>query len=253
VTNALFATDHDPSERRTPAITLWPHQAEAAAAIGNNKRLLITLPVGRGKTFAGLAALAHPGSLPAVAFVHAGEEHEWVANATRMWPGLHTITNASPNPNPNTTETHRTADVLVLDYDQAWAWERELTGTVRTVILDVAVQHLNSQNTRTAWNINIVADHADYVVGLDQTVSRHADAFDLWILYRAIAPHVLGPFEEFLREWARPSENGPVIARPHDLGDRLTVAGVWFDRTVQDIHRAKVATPAEQKDERQAP
>lgn len=233
-----------------PARTPREYQLVAAAMARTSRRLLIADDVGLGKTTEAALLLAEADALPALVVCQTHLPSQWVRELAATWPLLvtHSATKARPY---DLTAGFRggrgraripagvTPDVVVMGYSKLAGWGHALVGQVRTVIFDEVQELRHGLDTEKGVAARLVADQADYVLGLSASPVYNYGS-EVHNIFEIMAPEALGTREEFVREWgagAAGSSGQTKVGDPAALGTFLRDQGLMLRRTRADVHR----------------
>jgi len=221
---------------RDPARTPRWYQTNAADLATTTGALLVTDPLGSGKTMTAALVLRAPDALPALVVTLAGRMPEqWCEEIAKTLPWLTTyIATSTTAYDPADTLDGDRPDVLVLNYAKLAGWADYLAGDVKTVIFDEA-QELRHDGTHKHNAAALIADQARYKVQLSNTpiYGYGGEAFNV---ISVIAPDLLGTREEFHREWCTDYVNGKAKVRdPQALGAYLRDQGIVLGRSEDEL------------------
>jgi hypothetical protein len=236
----VFSGDHLNLDLREPVREpRWYQRVASDLAIATG-RLLVTDPLGAGKTMTGAMVLRAPDALPALVVTLAGRMPEqWAGEIQKTLPWLktHLVRTGTPYGGNVPQRYHHelaAADVLVMSYAKLAGWADHLAGVAKTVIFD-EVQELRHAHTLRWTAAAQIADRATYRVGLSNT-PIYGYGQEAWNVVSVIAPDVLGEREEFLREWCTDAGNGKyAIREPVTLGAYLRDQGVVLGRSEDEL------------------
>lgn len=227
-TARVFNGERLDGEWRIPAREArWSHQDMNADLITLQRRLVICDTLGGGKTHSGLLALRNPDSLPALVVVQSHLQRQWREECALTWPDLyaHIIRKSSVYDIAATRESKgRNPHILICTYPKLAGWADHLVGHVRTVIFD-EIQEVRREHTQKNYAAQMIADEAEYVVGLSGTPVMNYGG-DMFNIMSIVKNDVLGGRDEFHREWCNQTSNGKSIVRdPAALGSHLRSVG----------------------------
>ncbi|APZ95352.1 DEAD/DEAH box helicase [Fuerstiella marisgermanici] len=159
--------------------------------------------MGLGKTVQALAVLLQRiESGPALVIAPTSLGFNWEQECRRFAPSLTPRLLRDAN-RTELIESVSEGDVIICSYGLALR-ETELLQTVNwgTLVLDEA-QNIKNSNAKTAKEIRKLK--ADWKVALTGTpMENHLG--ELWSIFRAVSPGILGPWEQFRKKFAAPIE-----------------------------------------------
>ncbi|MEP3071662.1 DEAD/DEAH box helicase [Maricaulis sp.] len=202
------------------------YQAQAVEMARLSGGLLLGDDVGLGKTYTTCAAMLTPGALPAVVVCQPHLQQQW-CRVIESFTSLkaHAVKKTRPYTLPR-------ADVLVFRYTQLAGWVEQFPEMAPQLVAFDEIQELRTGDkaAKGAAALELVKPAA-IKIGLSATPIYNKGA-EIWTIYQYLSPDVLGPFEDFVREWCGLSYwvNDPVA-----LGDYLRDAHVFLRRTKADI------------------
>jgi len=223
----ILAPDYVPPSRvgLKPDAELRVYQAQVADVLLHAHGLLLGDEVGLGKTYAACGAFLNPGALPAVAVCYAHLQKQWrgvVEGFTSLT--AHMIKGTQPYTLPG-------ADVYIFRWSQIAGWHDAipLLG-VRTVAYD-EVQELRtgtkSMKGQAAWALS---GAATFKIGLSATPIYNYGS-EIWQIMQYLRRDVLGPYDDFYREWTSRGS----IRNPEALGSFLREQHAFLRRTKRDV------------------
>lgn len=222
---------------REPARAPYWYQTVAADMVMSTGRLLITDPLGSGKTTSCALVLRAPDALPALVVTLSGRMPEqWCAEiaATLPWLTTHVARGTTPYDPTTLRGVHAPPDVLVMNYAKLAGWGDHLAGVVRTVIFDEA-QELRHAGTLKHTAAALVADAARYKAAATNT-PIYGYGGEAWNVLSVLAPDGLGTREEFVREWCVDSGDGKAkVKDPAALGAYLRDEGIVLGRSEDEL------------------
>lgn len=234
----ILAGAPPPEDHAIPARPArWPHQTKNAAMIATSKRLLITDPLGAGKSYSGAMTLANRDALPAVVMCPVHLQEQWRRELAVTWPNLstHIVRKATPYDPTTIRGVDRNPDVLIVPYSKAAGWAGELAGNVKSVLFDEVQELRNGKSTNRGIACSAVANEATYVVGLSAT-PIHNYGGDIFNVMEMIRPGMLGTRAEFLREHCGESGGDkPRLTNPASLAAYLTGEGAMIGSKIEAV------------------
>lgn len=208
-----------------PGQEVRPPQAVAVEVLQRSGGLLLGDETGLGKTFVGGAACLAPGNLPAVVVCQADLSGQWVAVLRRFTTlCIHEIRGTKPYALP-------AADVYVFRYTQLAGWADYFEELAPKLVIWDEIQELrHGEGTPSSPIAKGVAARRLFEVcerslGLTATPIYNYGA-EIWNVLQYINPDVLGPKEDFLREWCV----GQEVEDPKALGSFLRDSNVFLRR-----------------------
>lgn len=238
------------AKRRPPtnvqlAVPARQYQLEAAEMVAVRGGLLLADDVGLGKSISAIAAMLHPGRLPAVVVCDTQLPAQWAGYLHRFAPDLrvHVIRSGKPYPlvkGPRQRITDlwpdRLPDVIVINYHKLRTWAESLKPLVRFVVFDEcqALRHPDTLINRAACHL---AAGAAARMGLSATPIYNYGA-EFFSVVDVLLPGCLGTRDEFLREWctAAPGEKQR-LKDSKEFGAYLRREGIMLRRTREDVGR----------------
>ncbi len=215
----------------TMGIDLRPHQVVARNLAWETGRLLLTDPLGAGKTFSALSTLARPELLPALAVVPTLLPNQWARQVARIFPLLRIHVAKSTKP------VNVDADIIIMNWAKLPGWAQHLAGKVRTLLLDEVQELRTGPGTTRYHSAQMVRDEAELCMGLTATPIYNWGE-EVWNLMNLVDPDVLGTRPEFLREWCGETSYGERKARvkePAALASYLREQGVMLRRSRSEV------------------
>lgn len=205
------------------------YQSQAIEVAHRRKALLLADVVGLGKTYAAAAFGLVPGTLPMAVVVQSHLPSQWVEKITEFTSlRVHVIKNSTPYTLPP-------ADIYIFKYTILSGWcDIFATRFFVSVVFD-EIQELRtgpaSEKGKAAY---VLADHAEYKMGLSAT-PIYGYGGEIWNIYRALEPDVLGSECDFRREWCTQNNQGKWLIRDTNaLGSYLREQHVLLRRTKKD-------------------
>lgn len=223
-----------------PARDPRDYQLVAADIVLSAGRLLLIDDLGLGKTFTGLLILRDPRALPAVVVCPTHLQRQWLRELGLSFPMLrgHIVRTSEPY-DPSKTRAMRGhyPDVLIVPYSKIARWGDHLAGNARTVIFDEIQDLRRGASSRKYIGAAMVADAADYRMGLTATPVYNYGG-EIHNVLSVLDKEALGTRREFVQEWGKEIRNGNVAVRnPRALGSYLRDEGLVLRRTRADVGR----------------
>ncbi|MCA9063721.1 MAG: DEAD/DEAH box helicase [Planctomycetaceae bacterium] len=159
--------------------------------------------MGLGKTVQALAVLLHRIQTgPALVVAPTSLGFNWEAESARFAPALNPIQLREAD-RSEVLENAKAGDLIICSYALALREEERLSNVKwGTVIFDEA-QNIKNSNSKTARSVRALP--AEWTLALTGTpMENHLG--ELWSIFRAIAPGVLGSWEQFRKRFALPIE-----------------------------------------------
>lgn len=198
--------------------------------------LLVADEVGLGKTVVAIASFMEPRTLPAVVVTYAGwMPRQWKEQIAKFAPALnvHILRKKDPYPLPETNGYR--PDVLVTTYHKLDTWQAVLSKYCRSIVFD-EIQELRRDGSKKHDAAKEIARHAAYRCGLSATPIYNYGG-EIYNVYDVLSEGVLGPREEFLREWCRDDGRHHVLSDPKAFGSWLAEQHLILRRTRSDVGR----------------
>lgn len=236
----LLALRHPPTDV-TMAVPARHYQLVAAEMVAIRGGLLLADDVGLGKSVAGIAAMLHPGRLPAVVVCDTHLPRQWAGYLHRFAPDLrvHVVRSGQPYPlikAPRQRITDlwpdRLPDVIVINYHKLRGWAETLKPLVRFVVFDEC-QALRHPGTLINSAAKHVAGGATACMGLSATPIYNYGA-EFFHVVDVLIPGCLGTYDEFLREWCSHEQR---LKDSREFGAYLRREGIMLRRTREDVGR----------------
>jgi hypothetical protein len=202
-----------------------PHQVGFRNLALGVRRLLLADELGLGKTISAISLLPEPDARPALIVVPTHLTRQWANQLSRFLPeaSVHTIRGRRVYELPK-------VDVLITAYSRLLGWEDVLVPLApRTLILD-EVQDLRHVATTKRTIARALSLAAERCVGLSATPIYNYGA-EIWSVIDVISPDVLGPREEFVKEWCTSDHVNDTLA----LHTYLASQGLMLRRTRADL------------------
>ncbi len=211
------------------------HQARATAVLEHVQGLLVGDEVGEGKTYTTGAACLLPGALPAVVVCMPHLRAQW-AKKLREFTTLSVRVLDGTKP-----KAVGRADVTILGYTQLAGWVDLLTTEPIGLL---AFDEMQELRRGTETNKGLAAERLSAVahlkLGLTATpIYNYGD--EIWQVMRFLRPEVLGPRDDFLREWCSSLGNGKFRVRdPKALGSYLRDSNALTRKTKDSAGRPNI-------------
>lgn len=230
-TEQILMPDWVPPEKHgfRPPHVAYQHQKQAAELWLRKKGLLIGDPTGLGKTHAALYALAGSRFLPAAIVVQAHLPTQWVNEyiSPFTYMSSHIVDGTKPYNLPP-------ANLYVFRYSNIAGWSDIAgTGFFKSVVYDEIQELRSGTDTKKGAAAKVLSDNAELRLGLSATPVFNYGS-EIFNIYRFIDEEVLGPWDEFVREWCRMGPGGKwLVSDPDALGSYLREAQVFIRRDKQ--------------------
>jgi len=246
-TEQILMPDWVPPEKHgfRPGLDAYPMQKQAAELWFRKKGLLIGDDTGLGKTISALYGLAGSRYLPAAIVVQSHLTTQWVNEYIKPFTYMtsHIIKGRSPYDLPP-------ANLYIFKYSNVSGWEDVAgTGLFKSVVFDEIQELRAGTETAKGKAAKVFADNAELRLGLSATPVFNYGS-EVWSIMRFIDPDVLGPWEEFVREWCRMGPGQKWIVNDSDaLGSYLREAQVFLRRNKQGrkINRIPIEVAFDEK------
>lgn len=203
---------------------LRPYQAQAVQLCMARRGLLLGDDLGLGKTFVGCGLMVQPGTRPCAVVTPVHLQSQWLKVVRAVTTlRVHVVKKMRPYDLPP-------ADVYLFRYSQLRGWfDLFGSGFFRSVIFEEAHElrtGLASDKGRAAKQL---AENAGWRLGLTATPVQGYGT-EIHPVMSFINDEVLGPFEEFHREWLPLDDE-----KARGLGSYLRDQGVYLRRTKADV------------------
>jgi len=212
------------------ALPAREYQEIAAAMTLNGGYLLLADELGLGKTVSAIRVLADKRALPALVVCLAHLPPHWTAQLKKFLPDLkvHTL-------KKGTAYEIGSPDVIISSYSKMRGWSDYLAGKIKTVVFD-EIQELRRSESQKYRSCSIVADNADFTMGLSATpIYNYGGEF--WNVISALKSGVVGSWEEFCREWCVGGYTKERIKDPQAFGTYVRESGIMLRRTREEVGR----------------
>lgn len=230
------------------------YQRTAADAVLRAKGLVLADDLGLGKTVSAICAMTADGALPCIVVAKRNLLRQWHRMINRFAPALRVHVVRSMQPYELSDEIRievgtsgrrrivrngqkRLPDVILLNYDKLRLWGDHLAGINPGLIVYDECQELRKgEKSKKGEAAKAVSDASRFRLGLSAT-PIHNYGGEVWNVYNAIAPDMLGTREEFHREWCRGNIDKAQVIEPETLHEYLVDAGVLLRRTRKQVGR----------------
>lgn len=214
-----------------PGQKLRPYQWQAIEVVRKRGKLLLGDEGGLGKTYTAAGFLvSEPASLPAAVVCDAHMQRQWkekIEAFTHLQ--VHLIKKTKPYALPP-------ADVYVYRISQVAGWSDIFaTDIFKSVTYDEPQSLRSGAGTCKGMACRVLSNHTRFRLGLTATpVYNYGD--EMWHVMQFIDDEVLGPWDDFAREWCRPIGNGKYrINEPKALGTYLREHYAMIRRLKGDV------------------
>lgn len=199
-------------------------QAQAFELVKRRGSLLLGDDVGFGKTFVAMARAME--RRPAAIVVQPHLATQWVRDFIVPHTELtaHIVDGTQPYDLPK-------ADVSVFRYSNIHGWtDIAATGYFKLVAFDEIQDLRNGADSEKGRAARVFSENAEEKLGLSATPVFNYGA-EIWNIMSFIDQDVLGPWDEFVREWCRMGPGGKwMVEDPDALGSYLRECGVFLRR-----------------------
>ena len=214
-----------PQHGSKPPFKLWRIQEQAAEIWRRKKRLILTDPVGQGKTFSALGGIIGSEHLPAAIVAKTHLPNQWVNEYIRphTYLSAHIIESRAPYSLP-------AANVYIFKYSNIAGWvDIAAKGTFRTFVADEVHELRHGESTDKGKAAKVFCDNAVMAMGMSATpIFNYGDeAFNIVNLF---IPGILGTWEEFCIAWCTRIGSHWVVKDPDALGTYLRELNVMLHR-----------------------
>ena len=226
------------------AVPLREYQKTAVAMVLSSGALLLADDVGLGKSCQAIGMFADPKTLPALVITLTHLPRQWEREIARFTPHLRVHVAKTTNPE----ELHKKRskmplfdggfpDVIVMNYHKIAGWAHELSGRVRSIVLDEGQELRSGPGTEKYNGVQHVAEKCDYRMALTATPIFNFGG-EMFHLLNILKPDAIGSIDEFKREWCQGSyDDRPKIHDPEAFGGYLRDQGLMLRRTRKDVGR----------------
>ncbi|WP_281029318.1 DEAD/DEAH box helicase [Rhizobium azibense] len=212
-----------------PGYDAYHFQKQAAELWLRKKGLLLGDDVGLGKTISALYGLAGSRYLPAAVVVQAHLPTQWVNEyiVPFTYMTAHIVDGTKPYSLP-------AANLYVFKYSNIHGWSDIAgTGFFKAVVYDEIQELRNGLDTSKGKAADVFSNNAELRLGASATPVFNYGS-EIWNIYQFIDKDVLGPWEEFVREWCKSGPGGKwLVADPDALGSYLRESQVFLRRLRQ--------------------
>jgi hypothetical protein len=195
----------------------YPGQRQAIELYYKRKGLLVADEGGGGKTWVAMGAMVGSPYLPAAVVVDANLAIQWKEEFLDPYTYLtsHIIEGTRPYSLPP-------ANVYLFKYSNIAGWvDIAATGFFKQVIFDEIQAGRTGDTSDKGKAMKVFADNAEMRLGLSATFFFNYGA-EAWNVMRYVDPDLLGPFDEFVREWCVMAPGGKwKVENPDALGAYL--------------------------------
>ncbi|MEZ0262040.1 MAG: SNF2-related protein [Alphaproteobacteria bacterium] len=205
-----------------------PYQLQAIEVLRAKGRLLLGDEGGLGKTYTAAGFMCStPNALPAAVVCDPHMQKQWqekIEAFTHL--RVHLITKTTPYDLPP-------ADVYVFRISQASGWtDIFATGMFKSAIFDEPQSLRTGLSSQKGLACKVLADRASYRMGLTATPIYNY-GIEMWNIMQFIDETVLGPWDEFMREWC--GDGTGRIGDPKALGTYLREQHAMIRRLKPDV------------------
>jgi len=211
-----------------------PYQEQAAALCKETRVLLVVDELGLGKTVTGLAMLRDKATLPCIVVAPPHLCSQWAKQCKKFLPQY----SVEVCKRSSVYDIETWPDIFIISYFMLSGWADFLESKATTVIFD-EVQELRRRESAKYKAARHVAGSATYVMGLSATPIYNYGG-EIFNVYDAMCPGILGGWEEFKREWCYGSYGDRDRVRledPEVFGEYLRDAGWMVRRTRLEVGR----------------
>lgn len=195
------------------------------------KRLLLGDDVGLGKTLSGILTLFNPNARPGIIVVQTHLPLQWKNEGIEKFTNLkvHVIKQTKLYDLPE-------ADVYIIKYSFLAKWVDFFnTGFFKSVIFD-EIQELRITGSQKYNAAEVLSENAEYCMGMSATpIYNYGD--EIYNVLNLIKPGCLGPFYDFIREWASSYGQHFKVNDPAALGTYLRENYLFLRRTTKEVGR----------------
>lgn len=200
-------------------------QRVAIELVHKRKSLLLGDDVGQGKTWAALGALVGSPYLPAAIVAQTHLPTQWVNEFIKPYTYLtpHIIEGTTPYSLPP-------ANLYVFRYSNIAGWADVLaTGYFKAAVFDEIQEGRTGDSSEKGKAMKVLADNVGLRLGLSATAIYNYGS-EIWNIMRYIDADVLGPWDDFVREWCVSNGTKWLVREPEALGTYLRDCGVYLRR-----------------------
>lgn len=230
-TEAILLPDWQPPARLglKAGFDLYHYQKQAVELWLKRKSLLLGDETGLGKTLVPLGSLAGSPYLPAAIVVQSHLPTQWVNEYIKKFTHMqaHIIQGTKPYSLPP-------ANLYVFRYSNIAGWvDLFATGFFKAVVYDEIQELRRGEDAEKGKAALVLSQNAALKLGLSASPVFNLGS-EIWNVLRYIDPDVLGPWEEFTREWCKIASGGKwAVKDPDALGSYLRESGVFLRRLKQ--------------------
>lgn len=220
-----------------PGQTVRRYQQQAVEILRRRRALLLGDEGGLGKTYTAAAFLcAEPAALPAAVVCDAHMQGQWREKIEAFTSlRVHLITRGSPRLPDGRSYELPAADVYIWRISQVSGWADIFAGGfVKSAIFDEPQSLRTGEHTAKGRAARVLSRHVAYRLGLTATPIYNYGA-EMWNVMRFIDDEVLGPYDDFAREWCTDAGGKLRIADPKALGTYLREQHVMLRRLKGDV------------------
>lgn len=203
-------------------------QRQAIELYYARRGLLVADEGGGGKTWVAMGAMVGSPFMPAAVVVDANLATQWRDEFIHRYTYLkaHIIEGTKPYSLPP-------ANLYLFKYSNLAGWvDIAATGFFRQVIFDEIQAGRTGTSTDKGAAMKVFADNAELRLGLSATFFFNYGS-EAWSIMQYIDPDILGPWEEFTREWCVLYKQKWVVKDPDALGAYLRQSQVVIRRKGQ--------------------
>lgn len=228
---AIMLPDWVPPSRHgfRPGKEAYQSQKQASEIWLRRKGLLLGDDVGLGKTIVALDALAGSKYLPAAIVVQAHLPSQWVREYITpfTYMSAHIVQGTKPYRLPP-------ANLYIFKYTNIAGWSDVIaTGMFKAVVFDEIQELRRGSLAEKGKAAKVFFHNTELKLGLSATPVYNLGS-EIWNILDVIDPEVLGPWDEFTREWCTYAGNDKwKVNDPDALGSYLRESGVFIRRLRQ--------------------
>ncbi|MHB1675055.1 MAG: SNF2-related protein [Acidobacteriaceae bacterium] len=234
-----FLTGQQPPLALELAVPAREYQLVAASVYLQTQSLLLADEVGLGKTISAIAALVDPRVRPCVYVTLTHLPRQVQSMIGRFAPHLDTHVIRSGQPYDLTKRGRKggypVPDVLIISYSKLTGWAETLAKFAKSVVWD-EVQELRRADSNRYRAARILTDAAPFRLGMSATPIYNYGG-EIFNVLEAIAPDVLGSWDEFRTEWCSGTRDKSVIRDAAAFGNYMKEAGLMLRRTRVEVKR----------------
>lgn len=230
-TEAIMLPDWQPPVRHgfRPGFELYHYQKQAVELWLKRKSLLVGDETGLGKSLVPLGALAGSPYLPAAIVVQSHLPTQWVNEYIKKFTYMqaHIIQGTKPYNLPP-------ANLYVFKYSNIAGWvDLFATGFFKAVVYDEIQELRRGEEAEKGKAALVLSQNVSLRLGLSASPVYNLGS-EMFNVLKYIDPDVLGPWEEFCREWCKIASGGKwAVKDPDALGSYLRESGVFIRRLKQ--------------------